>query len=140
MVGAPDIARAVIDAFNNADWDRLRSLVSPEIVYQEAGTGRHLQGVEDYVSLCQTWRQGFPDATGKVNTVLADGGTVAIEVTWSGTQTGQLATPSGEIPATGKPMQVEATVWCAVAGDRVESVRHHIDLFGMLNQLGILPA
>jgi steroid delta-isomerase-like uncharacterized protein len=140
MVGATETARAVVDAFSNADWDRMRTLVSPDIVYQETGTGRHLQGVEDYLAMCQTWRQAFPDVTGKISTTLADGGTVAIEVTWTGTHTGPLASPTGEIPATGKPIQVECTLWYQIAGDRVENLRSHLDVLGMLTQLGILPA
>jgi steroid delta-isomerase-like uncharacterized protein len=118
----------------------MRTLVSPDIVYQETGTGRHIQGVEEYLSLAQTWRQAFPDVTGKVNTLVADGGTVAIDVSWSGTHTGPLASPTGDIPATGKPIQVTSTLWYQVEGDRVESLRNHLDVLGMLTQLGILPA
>ena len=139
MASATEIATAIVEAFNNADWDRLRTLVSEDVVYQEAGTGRHIQGVEDYLDLGRTWRQGFPDAAGKVNTAVADGGTVALDVTWTGTNTGTLITPTGEIPATGKPIEVVATVWCRVAGKRVEQIRHHLDLAGMMAQLGLLP-
>ncbi|MGH8992968.1 MAG: ester cyclase [Acidimicrobiia bacterium] len=139
MAGATDLATAIIEAFNDADWDRMRSVCSPDIVYQETGTGRDIQGVEDYLDLARTWRQGFPDVTGKINTALADGGTVALDITWTGTNTGPLITPAGEIPATGKPMQVVSTVWFQVAGDRVEEVRNHLDLAGMLGQLGLLP-
>jgi steroid delta-isomerase-like uncharacterized protein len=140
MADAPDIARAVIEAFNVADWDRLRSLVTPDIVYEEAGTGRHIEGVEDYLAMCRTWRKGFPDAIGEVDNVISAGDTVALEVTWSGTHTGPLATPSGEIPATGKPFTVKSSAWYLITEDRVENLRHHLDVLGILNQLGVLPA
>ena len=140
MAAAADTARGLVEAFNNADWDRMRAVVSPDIVYQEMGTGRQIQGVEDYLALCVTWRQGFPDVIGKVTTALADGGTVALEVTWTGTHTGPLASPSGEIPATGKPIQVTSSLWYQVEGDRVENLRNHLDVLGMLTQLGVLPA
>lgn len=140
MAGPADTARGLVEAFNDADWDRMRTVVSPDIVYQEMGTGRQIQGVEDYLALCVTWRQGFPDVTGKVTAALADGGTVALEVTWSGTHTGPLASPSGEIPATGKPIQVTSSLWYQVEGDRVENLRNHLDVLGMLTQLGVLPA
>ena len=140
MADPPDTARAVIDAFNAADWDRLRSVVSPDIVYEETGTDRRIEGVEDYLALCQTWRKALPDVIGQIDTLLSAGGTVAMEVTWSGTHTGPLATPGGEIPATGKPVVVRGTLWYQTAGDRVENLRHHLDVLGMLNQLGVLPA
>ncbi len=140
MAAPADTARGLVEAFNDADWDRMRTVVSPDIVYQETGTGRHIQGVEDYLTLCVTWRQGFPDVAGEVTAALADGGTVALEVTWSGTHTGPLAGPTGEIPATGKPIQVTSAMWYQIEGDQVTNLRNHVDILGMLNQLGVLPA
>jgi hypothetical protein len=51
-----DLAQAsadLIDAFNEADWERFRGVLSPDTVYTETGTGRRVEGAEDYVTLCQ---------------------------------------------------------------------------------------
>ncbi|MGH8976138.1 MAG: ester cyclase, partial [Acidimicrobiia bacterium] len=125
--------------FNTADWDRLRANAAPDIVYEEAGTGRRLQGVDDYLVMAQGWRQAFSDVTGEVVNLVSSGGTVAVEVNWTGTHDGPLVTPAAEIPATGKPISIAATLWYEIEGDRVQNLRNHLDLLGMLNQLGVLP-
>jgi Predicted ester cyclase len=140
MADAPDIARDLIDAFNTADWERVRSLASPDIVYEEAGTGRRIQGMGDYLAMAQGWRQTFPDVTGQVQSLLSSGGTVAVEVTWTGTHTGPLVTPGAEIPATGKPISITSTLWYQIDGGQVQNLRHHLDVLGMLTQLGVMPA
>ena len=33
-----------LEAFNAAGWSRYRGLLAPEIVYEETGTGRRLEG------------------------------------------------------------------------------------------------
>ena len=40
---AVDLGRAtaeLIDAFNRADWDRMRASLAPDVHYTETGTGR----------------------------------------------------------------------------------------------------
>lgn len=39
------VVERLIDAFNRSDWGDLRSIVAEDIVYQETGTGRRIQGV-----------------------------------------------------------------------------------------------
>jgi ketosteroid isomerase-like protein len=50
------VAEGVIDAFNRSDWNSLRSRVAEDIVYQETGTGRRIQGADAYLELCQGWK------------------------------------------------------------------------------------
>ena len=39
----------LLDAFNHADWDRLRTLVASDVVYTETGSGLRLEGVDPYL-------------------------------------------------------------------------------------------
>jgi hypothetical protein len=60
-----DIAGAaaeLIDAFNEADWSRLRPLLASDLVYDETGTGRRVEGADAYVALLDGWKAAFPDA------------------------------------------------------------------------------
>ena len=43
------LAADFIDAFNRADWPRFQAMMAPEVVYQETGTLRRVQGHEQYV-------------------------------------------------------------------------------------------
>ena len=60
-----DIAGAaaeLIDAFNGADWSRLRPLIASDLVYNETGTGCRVEGADAYVALLDGWKAAFPDA------------------------------------------------------------------------------
>jgi predicted ester cyclase len=88
----------------------------------------------------QAWKQAFPDVKGTVDHAFADGNTVVLEVTWTGTQTGPLQGPGGAIPATGR-QQTTRTSWVLTFdGDRIKNSRHYFDMLSMLQQLAVLPA
>jgi ketosteroid isomerase-like protein len=56
----------------------------------------------------------------------------------SGTQSGPLVTPSGEIPASGKPIEIQAAFWCTVRNGRVTEIHNYVDMLTMLQQIGAL--
>src|SRR4051794_15138554 len=110
------IAESTITAFNTGDWAQFRAAVAPDVLYQETGTGRQAEGADAYVQLLQAWKQAFPDATGTIRNVVAHGNTVVHEVEWAGTQTGDMPTPAGVLPASGKQIAVLASLWYTIQG------------------------
>ncbi len=133
------VAREVVEAFNVADWDRFRAVLADGVVYEESGTGRRVEGTDAYVRLCQGWRQAFPDVTGTVRRVAAGGDTAAADVVWAGSHQGPLETPGGTVPATGRRVEVAATLWVTVRGGQATAIRHHLDVLTLLQQVGALP-
>src|SRR4051812_45441098 len=61
---AGTLATAGIEAFNRADWDALRELCSPSVVYSETGTGLRLEGIDACDAAWHAWRVAMPDLTG----------------------------------------------------------------------------
>ena len=86
----------LIDAFNEADWERFRGVLSPDTVYTETGTGRRVEGADAYVTLCQGWKVALPDVRGTIRGAIATEDQVAQEILWEGTHTGPMETP-GEL-------------------------------------------
>ena len=134
------IAAATITAFNTSDWAQFRAALAPDVIYQETGTGRRTESADAYLQLLQGWKQAFPDVTGTIRNVVANGNTVVQELAWTGTQTGDMATPSGILPASGKQIAVLASLWYTIQGDTIQEVHHHLDIMTMLMQLGAIPA
>ena len=132
------VAREVVEAFNAADWDRFRAVLADDVVYEETGTGRRVEGSDAYVRLCQGWRQAFPDVTGTIQRAVAGGDTAAAEVAWAGSHHGALETPGGTVPATGRRVEAAATLWVTVRG-KATAIRHHLDVLTLLRQVGALP-
>ena len=105
-----------------------------------AGTGRQTESADAYVQLVQGWKQSFPDATGTIRNVVTQGNMVVQEVLWEGTQTGEMVTPGGVLPASGKRISVLGSVWYTLQGDTIQEIHHHLDIMTMMTQLGAIPA
>lgn len=133
------IAREQIAAFNSGDWERLRAGLASDSRYEELGTARTSDGPEQIVELFKGWKQAFPDAVGTVTSAVAEGDTVALEVTWNGTHTGRLTTAAGTIPASGKRQETPAAIFFTFAGDKIKASRHYFDLLTLLKQIGAEP-
>ena len=140
---ATEIALAAADlteAFNDSDFERARSLCTPDVVYNETGTGRRVEGLDAYTDLLKQWKQSLPDVHGTIRRSLADDTTVVQDVLWEGTHTGPIATPAGTIEPTGNPISVPGTVWVTFENEKVREVHHHLDVLTLLQQTGAFPA
>ena len=134
------VATEVVDAFGMGDWRRFRATLHPDVVYEETGTHRRVEGADAYVQLCQGWKDAFPDGRGTVRRTVADGQTVAQEVLWEGTHRGPLVGPGGTVPPSGRQIQMLGTMWYTVADGLVREIHSHLDVLAMLQQIGALPA
>ena len=139
QAGALGRAADLIDAFNEADWDRLQGHLARDVLYTETGTARRVEGVAAYLTLCEGWKEAFPDVRGTVTNAVASDAIAALEIRWVGTHTGPLETPAGPVPASGDQIAVDATFWAHYDGDRIQEIHHHLDVLALLQQIGALP-
>ncbi len=135
-----DLARSTITAFNEADWPAARDLSGPGYVYEETGTGRRIDDLDELEKVLQEWRAAFPDVRGEVLRVVEEGDTTVMEVRWTGTHDGPLDLGDHVLPASGRHLETLATVWQRWADGRIVEERHHLDVLTMLGQIGALPA
>lgn len=131
-----DVAREQVEAFNAGDWDRFRATLAPGSVYDELATQRHIEGEDAILDANRGWKEAFPDAHGTVERAIADNGTVTLEITWEGTQTGPLHMPGGDIPPSSRPITVKAAQVFQFEGDKIRETHHYFDMMGLLQQVG----
>jgi steroid delta-isomerase-like uncharacterized protein len=129
------IADQVIAEFNRGNWSRLRELFASDMTYTETGTGRSVTGAEPYIQLLQGWRHVFPDCTGTFHATVAEGAAVVHQLRWEGTQAAALPTPSGEVASLGRRINVAASMWYTIAGGRVVTMHHYLDMLALLQQI-----
>jgi len=134
------VAAELIEAFNDSDWERGRSLCTPDVTYDETGTGRRVEGVDAYTELLKGWRAVVPDLRGTVRRSLADENTVVQDILFEGTHTGPMPMPAGTVEPTGNQLSLQGTVWITFQGDKVNAVHNQLDLFTLLQQMDALPA
>ena len=137
---ATAVATELVDAFNVGDWERLRATLHSDVVYEETGTQRRVEGADAYVRLCQGWKESFPDARGTVQATITSAQRVAQEVLWEGTHRGSLAVPGGSVPPSGKRISVRGSMWYTIADGRAREIHHHLDVMTLMQQVGALPA
>ncbi len=131
-------AKAVIQAYNDKNWDQAKASMTPDFVYDEVATGRKLTGVDETLTAWKGWAQAFPDSKATFHGAhVAEDGTVVLEVTWKGTHQGPLQASTGSIAATGKRIDIRACAIFQIAGEKAKSQRHYFDMATMLQQLGV---
>ena len=135
-----EAAKASIIAYNNKDWSAVRRVTAPEVTYDEVGTHRKVQGIDNVLPLWQGWAAAFPDSRATFEKTYVSGSTVIIEVTWRGTQTGTMRTASGDIPPTGKAIEMRAVQIIEVIDGKTQSVRQYFDIATLMSQLGVSAA
>jgi steroid delta-isomerase-like uncharacterized protein len=131
-------AKALIQAYNDKNWDQVKASITPDFVYDEVATGRKVTGIDATVDAWKGWAQAFPDSKATFHGAhVAQDGTVVLELTWKGTHQGPLQTPKGPIAATGKRIEVRACAIVEIAGEKSRTQRHYFDMATLLQQIGV---
>jgi limonene-1,2-epoxide hydrolase len=97
-----------------------------------------LQGREAIGEFVRGMHASFTDWKHDVR-IESAGDLVVVEGTWSGTNTGSMQTPQGEIPATNRRATLPFAGIARVEGDRIVSVHNYFDQMAMTAQLGLMP-
>jgi steroid delta-isomerase-like uncharacterized protein len=130
------LARINVEAYNAGDWQRLREVLAPDVVYDEIGTQRRLVGVDKMIEAYQGWKQVAADGRGEITKAFASGNSVTLEVTWTGTQTGPLASPEGTVPPSGRKWIIPGAQMITFDGDKIKELRQFFDMMTLLRHIG----
>jgi steroid delta-isomerase-like uncharacterized protein len=82
-----DLVRDYLSAFNDRDRDRMTELLADDVV--EHGVHEELHGHEEILEFLDAHFETFPDYAGETEEMVADGDTVVVRYSVSGTHTGE---------------------------------------------------
>ena len=137
--GAATVIREIFDAFNRRDLEGATALVADDFELVDVGAGLTLHGRD----ALRQWFEGFltagPDARAELKTLVVAGEWAASEHVGSFTHTGPLLSPSGEIPPTGRQVELQIAEVYHVRDGKVALLRAYYDVATMLQQLGLMP-
>jgi len=128
-------AKGAVEAFNNADWDEVAKYFE-DSTYNEFGTQRSLSGTDAILEAMKGWKAAMPDVRGTVTDAVEGDQRVVLEVMWEGTQTGEMATEQGTIPASGKRQKTPAAFIFDYENGKLKESRHYFDMLTFLKQIG----
>ena len=137
MSEARELVEQHVKIFNERGWGRAPEIYAPDVVMVEpAGTNT---GIGAYLNLAQGFVTAFPDCRMDVTATIESGNLAVIEGMYSGTHTGILQTPQGDVPPTGRRLALALCDVCEIAAGRIVSIRAYYDQMAFAGQLGLLP-
>ncbi len=110
-----------------------RKLISPDIVMHFGG--RTQQGRDTYLGIVAANMKAFPDLKWTVEDMRAEGDTVAIRYTMTGTHEG----PFAGVEGTGKKIHAESFAFYRLSHGKIVEERAQLDMLGILQQMGAVP-
>lgn len=123
------------EIFNGRKFTLIDELFTTDWVYHGVA-GQKVYGPEGLKQFLTAYHNAFPDIQVKVENLIAEGDKVVSHVTSRGTHKGELM----GIAPTGKQITVPVICISRFVGDKIVEGWEIIDLFGMLQQLGVIPS
>jgi steroid delta-isomerase-like uncharacterized protein len=139
MANTKETADRHVQAFNNKDLEGFVKNGASDIEFVIPG-GITLRGREQVREYMQIFWSAFPDMNIKESYQIIAGDTAVTESTYSGTHTGTLRTPNGDLAATGKRVQGRQVSVQRVKDGEVWSEHLYFDQMEFLGALGLVPA
>ncbi len=95
-----------------------------------------IRGVEAMLNFLQVRFTAFPDWHEEIDLMIAEGDKVAYITTGTGTHTG----PMGNVPPTGKPVEVVSYIVQRIENGKIAETWVGWDNLAVLSQLGLFPS
>lgn len=139
------LVRSLFDFYNNhlsdSSWlDKSVAFFSDNCEVLDASTGRIAYGPDAYKQFVLFFAEGFPESSTEITNAFATETQVAVEFIGRGTNTGTLHTPTGDIPPTGRKIELLFSQLFRIENGKVVSFHPYTDTMTMLQQLGLVPA
>jgi steroid delta-isomerase-like uncharacterized protein len=139
MADPKQVVERGVEAWRARDAEAFAALYGEDSTISAPG-GMELRGPEGAKMFMAGWTAAFPDNDVEILIRHECGSIVVEEGIFSGTHTGDLVTPDGQvIPATGKSVRAPYVDVFEVEGDIVKRERLFFDRLELLTQLGVVP-
>ena len=120
---------------NTADENLAQQLISPVAKFYVPGQLEPLQGPKGYLIVIAMMRSGFPDIKWTIEDMVTENDKVAVRFILRGTHQGTFF----GVPATKKPIVVQAMNFYRLAGVQIIEEYGQPDMLGLLTQIGAIP-
>jgi steroid delta-isomerase-like uncharacterized protein len=114
--------------------------VAAECEVVDVPSGMVLRGPEGLKQFLLLFSTAFPDSRGDVKIVSATEEHAVIEVILRGTHTGVLHSPAGDIPPTGRTIELHACEVFQIRNRKLTRHATYYDALSLMQQLGVMPA
>ena len=139
MADLQSVVQKHYDNVSSANFDAEDELFDSNVDTVDPGAGT-IQGIEAFKAYERGFHQAFPDGRLTMKSAISSGNRIAVEGSFTGTHTGPLASPTGEIPPTNRTLDLAFSDIFEAEGERITRHRIYYDQVSFLAQLGLMPA
>ena len=136
---ATSAVRRFFDGMNSHDLDEVSAVAAEDIKFVDMGSGEETNGRDEWRSYCARYTTGFSDIHLEPTNLITAGDMVVVEAVGHGTHDGPLAGPEGEVPATGRRIEVPFCMLFRVRNGQIAESREYYSPMTMMIQLGLMP-
>jgi len=137
MGNGRSVVEQYFKAVNAADLDGVRSLLTDDVDFVAPGPVRG--GPDMVLAWMGPFLDAFPGIDHQIQALAESGDTVMTEITVRGTHQKPMVTPQGEVPPTGKSVDIPALNAMRLRDGKIASLHIYFDQMGFMGQLGLLP-
>src|SRR5919108_1000510 len=130
------VVRRVYELWNARDLDAALDLGADDIHITRMTSGQTLTGREGFRRFMEAFATAFPDMKKEVANEIVSGDQVVMEFRLRGRHRGSLLGPAGEIPATGRAVDIRAVEILTIRNGKVAVIRNYMDMATLMKQLG----
>jgi steroid delta-isomerase-like uncharacterized protein len=130
------VRRYIEIGWSKGDMGVVTDSVAPDYLRHQPNMVMPVETGEALTTLIGAYRAGIPDLHIAIEHLVAEEDWVVTRVRCTGTHTGELA----GIPASGRSVDFTASDIFQMTGGRIVESWHNVDDFGLLQQVGALPA
>jgi steroid delta-isomerase-like uncharacterized protein len=129
-------ARKCYELFNSNKLDQSAAYAAPDAVWQMIPTQETYNGPAGFEEATRKLKEIYRDLKVKITSEIASDNYVVCEIHSTGTHTGTIHTPQGDIPPTNKRVEMDIVdVWEFRHG-KVTGIRSYFDSAAMVPQTG----
>ena len=132
------LTQEIYNFFSNNQFDAVLERAADDVEIYLAPTGQTFQGLDGFKQFMMGFKATFPNIRIDVKNQVGTEDQVVSEFVATGTNTGPVMTPAGEIPATGRTAEWPVCEVWRFRNGKLASIHNYQDMATMLRQLGLV--
>jgi len=139
------LVRSLFDLYNSNQsdpaWlDKSLALIAEDCEVINVPSATTSRGPDGYKELVLFFADAFPGSSTEITDLFTTEDQVAVEFIGRGTNTGPLHLPTGDLPPTGRPLELRFCEVFRIGGGKIVSDHIYFDALGFMQQLGLIPS
>jgi steroid delta-isomerase-like uncharacterized protein len=139
MGQALDVVTRFYERYNAGDLDGATALFKTNVRAFDPAAGA-MEGIDAWLAYNAVFKRAVPDGRLELDSAVEEGDRVVIQGRYTGTHSGPLASPEGDVPASGRSLDLHFADCFTIEDGLVAEHRVYYDQMELLGQLGPAPA